>query len=256
MGVQRARVARVRARRGPRGEHCARCRHAGRGALAVVTSRPLQVVGVVALALLGACETSSPPAGTPTHQPHRGRSAGSTPRSKRRAAGRRAVSTWGGQDPPPSTFRIRSSRARGPRARRAVEPRLRGVPHVPCRAEGDRRAESAWRIRPARGRCPGFRRTPPALRAAIWFGRRGRSRRRLADPARFVAGTTMTFTGYRSPADRRDLIAYLLPRPSEAEVFGPLRYPGAYGAAIRRIALRFSVTQCPNGPENSPKPCR
>jgi cytochrome c len=32
----------------------------------------------------------------------------------------------------------------------------------------------------------------------------------LADPGRFVAGTTMTFTGYRSPDDRRDLIAYLL----------------------------------------------
>jgi cytochrome c len=32
----------------------------------------------------------------------------------------------------------------------------------------------------------------------------------LADPANFVPGTTMTFTGYRSPADRRDLIAYLL----------------------------------------------
>src|SRR6185436_19813613 len=32
----------------------------------------------------------------------------------------------------------------------------------------------------------------------------------LADPGRFVAGTTMTFTGYRSADDRRDLIAYLL----------------------------------------------
>lgn len=32
----------------------------------------------------------------------------------------------------------------------------------------------------------------------------------LADPASFVAGTKMTFTGYRSAADRRDLIAYLL----------------------------------------------
>lgn len=32
----------------------------------------------------------------------------------------------------------------------------------------------------------------------------------LADPGRFVAGTTMTFTGYRAPDDRRDLIAYLL----------------------------------------------
>jgi len=32
----------------------------------------------------------------------------------------------------------------------------------------------------------------------------------LADPATFVAGTKMTFTGYRSAEDRRDLIAYLL----------------------------------------------
>ncbi|HZF29910.1 MAG TPA: c-type cytochrome [Gammaproteobacteria bacterium] len=32
----------------------------------------------------------------------------------------------------------------------------------------------------------------------------------LADPGRFVAGTAMTFTGYRSADDRRDLIAYLL----------------------------------------------
>lgn len=32
----------------------------------------------------------------------------------------------------------------------------------------------------------------------------------LANPANFVAGTTMAFTGYRSVEDRRDLIAYLL----------------------------------------------
>jgi cytochrome c2 len=32
----------------------------------------------------------------------------------------------------------------------------------------------------------------------------------LADPAGFVVGTTMPFTGYRSAVDRRDLIAYLL----------------------------------------------
>ena len=32
----------------------------------------------------------------------------------------------------------------------------------------------------------------------------------LADPAGFVKGTTMAFTGYRSADDRRDLIAYLL----------------------------------------------
>ena len=32
----------------------------------------------------------------------------------------------------------------------------------------------------------------------------------LREPASFVAGTKMAFTGYRSPDDRRDLIAYLL----------------------------------------------
>jgi cytochrome c len=32
----------------------------------------------------------------------------------------------------------------------------------------------------------------------------------LAEPASFVAGTTMAFSGYRSADDRRDLIAYLL----------------------------------------------
>ena len=32
----------------------------------------------------------------------------------------------------------------------------------------------------------------------------------LADPQGFVSGTTMTFTGYHSAEDRRDLIAYLL----------------------------------------------
>jgi len=32
----------------------------------------------------------------------------------------------------------------------------------------------------------------------------------LTDPTGFVAGTTMAFSGYRAPEDRRDLIAYLL----------------------------------------------
>ena len=32
----------------------------------------------------------------------------------------------------------------------------------------------------------------------------------LREPASFVAGTKMAFTGYRLPDDRRDLIAYLL----------------------------------------------
>jgi cytochrome c len=32
----------------------------------------------------------------------------------------------------------------------------------------------------------------------------------LTEPASFIAGTKMAFTGYRSPEDRRDLLAYLL----------------------------------------------
>jgi cytochrome c len=32
----------------------------------------------------------------------------------------------------------------------------------------------------------------------------------LADPVGFLPGTTMAFTGYQSPRDREDLIAYLL----------------------------------------------
>ena len=32
----------------------------------------------------------------------------------------------------------------------------------------------------------------------------------LADPVGFLPGTTMAFTGYQSPYDRRDLVAYLV----------------------------------------------
>ena len=50
----------------------------------------------------------------------------------------------------------------------------------------------------------------PALRASglVWTPRSLEAW--LADPAGFVEGTTMAFTGYRSAEDRRDLIAYLL----------------------------------------------
>jgi cytochrome c len=50
----------------------------------------------------------------------------------------------------------------------------------------------------------------PALRASrlVWTPRAIEAW--LAGPSTFVVGTTMTFTGYRSAADRRDLIAYLL----------------------------------------------
>ena len=50
----------------------------------------------------------------------------------------------------------------------------------------------------------------PALRASglVWTPRSLEAW--LANPADFVDGTTMAFTGYRSAEDRRDLIAYLL----------------------------------------------
>jgi cytochrome c len=50
----------------------------------------------------------------------------------------------------------------------------------------------------------------PALRASglVWTPRSLEAW--LANPAGFVEGTTMAFTGYRSAEDRRDLIAYLL----------------------------------------------
>lgn len=50
----------------------------------------------------------------------------------------------------------------------------------------------------------------PALRASgiVWTPET--LERWLADPASFVAGTKMGFTGYRAADDRRDLIAYLL----------------------------------------------
>jgi cytochrome c len=56
---------------------------------------------------------------------------------------------------------------------------------------------------------PGFEYSP-ALRASglVWTPRALDAW--LANPQRFVVGTTMTFTGYRDPDDRRALIAYLL----------------------------------------------
>jgi cytochrome c len=50
----------------------------------------------------------------------------------------------------------------------------------------------------------------PALRGSrlVWTPRAVEAW--LADPQRFVAGTTMAFTGLQSADDRRDLIAYLL----------------------------------------------
>jgi cytochrome c len=39
----------------------------------------------------------------------------------------------------------------------------------------------------------------------------------LADPAGYLPGTTMAFTGYQSPRDREDLIAYLVAATTIAE---------------------------------------
>jgi cytochrome c len=37
----------------------------------------------------------------------------------------------------------------------------------------------------------------------------------LADPVGFLPGTTMAFTGYQSPRDRGDLVAYLVEATTE-----------------------------------------
>lgn len=62
--------------------------------------------------------------------------------------------------------------------------------------------------RPA-GSLPGFE-FSPALKASGLVWTPVSLEAWLADPSGFVEGTTMAFTGYRSPEDRRDLIAYLL----------------------------------------------
>jgi cytochrome c len=56
---------------------------------------------------------------------------------------------------------------------------------------------------------PGFAYSP-ALQAAQLVWTPVSLEAWLADPAGFVVGTTMAFSGYRSAEDRRDLIAYLL----------------------------------------------
>jgi cytochrome c len=56
---------------------------------------------------------------------------------------------------------------------------------------------------------PGYAYSPALARSGlVWTPRSLEAW--LADPAGFVAGTTMAFTGYRTAEDRRDLIAYLL----------------------------------------------
>ncbi len=61
----------------------------------------------------------------------------------------------------------------------------------------------------AAGSVPGFDYSA-ALRSAGIVWTPDTLERWLADPASFVDGTKMGFTGYRSADDRRDLIAYLL----------------------------------------------
>jgi cytochrome c len=62
--------------------------------------------------------------------------------------------------------------------------------------------------RPA-GAVAGFEYSPALLESGlVWTPRTLEAW--LEDPAGFVVGTTMPFTGYRSATDRRDLIAYLL----------------------------------------------
>ena len=57
----------------------------------------------------------------------------------------------------------------------------------------------------------------PALRAADFVWAPETLEAWLADPAGFLPGTTMAFTGYQSPRDRRDLIAYLVTATSGSQ---------------------------------------
>lgn len=59
------------------------------------------------------------------------------------------------------------------------------------------------------GTLPGFEYSP-ALAASDLVWTPTSVEAWLAEPQRFVPGTTMAFTGFRSADDRRDLIAYLL----------------------------------------------
>ena len=59
------------------------------------------------------------------------------------------------------------------------------------------------------GSAPGFDYSP-ALRGAGFVWSPQELERWLADPAGFLPGTTMAFTGYQSPEDRAALIHFLL----------------------------------------------
>ena len=158
----------------------------------------LHGVAALGLLLLAACDSGGPTAGDP-----------SAPAVAATAAVRAA-----GFDPGP----IKSA------AEYSLEPELAGADvargellGLACAACHRFRAEEGTLIGPhlqgVFGRkaasLEGFDYSP-ALRASglVWTPRSLEAW--LANPAGFVEGTTMPFTGYRSSEDRRDLIAYLL----------------------------------------------
>ena len=183
-------------------QHGARRRLAGRRDVAVVAPRGARSALAASrrsVLLLAACDSARAPA--PASAPRRAGELGcARPRPSIRGPSRRRPSTW------PS----RSSPRRRRRARRAARLCVRGVPQVSRgRGNADRTAP-ARRLR-APGRQPSRASTTRrrcAQSGLVWTPRSLEAW--LADPAGFVAGTTMAFTGYRSAEDRRDLIAYLL----------------------------------------------
>lgn len=144
-----------------------------------------------------------------------------------------ALAACGGEPPPASTAAQVAPAARaaefdpGPvktAAEYLAEPELAGadlargeVLGFACAACHRFRADEGTLIGPhlqgvfgrTAGSVPGFNYSPAlAASGLVWTPRSLEAW--LANPASFVAGTTMAFTGYRSAEDRRDLIAFLL----------------------------------------------
>ncbi len=170
--------------------------------------RSLRVAGALTLALFGACEGSPPPSGTPAVS-------GSVPGAPESSAAVEAAV------PPPVPFDVGEIKTAAEYLR---DPQFAGADlargellSLACAAchtfAAGQKAIIGPNLHAVFGRpaaaAPEFTYSA-ALRAAnlVWTPRALDAW--LADPARFVVGTTMTFTGYRSPEDRRDLIAYLL----------------------------------------------
>jgi cytochrome c len=171
----------------------------------MVSARAALVLGTV---LVAACERGSPPSGqTPT------------PAVETRAQSARSEPANAGDAPPAFVVgEIKSAADYLREPQFAAADLKRGeLLSLACAACHSFRAGEKTVVGPnlhgvfgrAAGTVEGFDYSP-GLRSSglIWTPRSLDAW--LADPASFVAGTKMTFTGYRLAEDRRDLIAYLL----------------------------------------------